>query len=177
MSFPQVGLKTKKSKYTQTVIFNALQAHVEHANFLFLTHRRNFRLFPTSIWCSTSLACRCGRRPQPRESFFCSGGNVEEMFVGDDDSILTNPPNHILRMVVEPLKLWVSEVLGHPLLIVWEYDDGCLGHRGKIQNFLSFSQEKPRFHLSGGRKPRRNGKFVTAVFLLGLIFSGDISKF
>lgn len=75
MSFPQVGLKTKKSKYTQKVIFNAPQAHVEHANFPTSPTGGIFGFFPTSIWCSTSLACRCGRRPQPGESFFA----VEEM--------------------------------------------------------------------------------------------------
>ena len=34
--------------------------------------------------------------------------------------------NHLLRMVMEP-KYYAEKVIGHPLLISWEYDDWCLG--------------------------------------------------
>ena len=34
--------------------------------------------------------------------------------------------NHLLRMVSEP-KYYAEKVIGHPLLISWEYDDWCLG--------------------------------------------------
>jgi len=41
-----------------------------------------------------------------------------------------------LRMVMEP-KHYVEEVIGHPLLIIWEYDERCLGPTNWSGDFYS----------------------------------------
>ena len=83
-------------------------------------------------------------------------------------------PNHILRMVVEPLILWVLEVLGHPLLIIWEYDDGCLGHRGKIQIFSPSARKNQgcfTCQVVGNLEGTANSLFFLADFFQVLYLS------
>ena len=76
-----------------------------------------------------------------------------------------NPDSPKLRMVSwNPNYLCVSEVIGHPLLIIWEYDGWCLGSRKNHGWSQWKSVERSTTEIPGGGQLAAWGSWETRSF-------------